>query len=58
MNPRTRLVLVALLAAANALILVAAPTAAQPAPPRPVDLPCATNVGAQILGTGTPSGID
>ena len=36
----------------------ALPASAQPADPKPVDLPCAENVSAQVLGTGAPSTAD
>ena len=36
----------------------ALPAGAQPAEPQPVELPCAENVSAQVLGKGAPSAAD
>ena len=48
-----------ILFAFTALIISAAlPTAAQPADPKPVDLPCAENVSSQVLGKAAPSTAD
>jgi len=53
-----RLLIVVLLLSASTLVALAASSAAQPAEPQPVDLPCAENVRAQPLGRGEPANAD
>jgi hypothetical protein len=55
----TRMQSLVLLFAFGALVISpAGRTGAQPAEPQPVELPCAENVSAQVLGKGAPSAAD
>lgn len=53
-----RIPFIILFAVSTLVISPALPAGAQPAEPQPVELPCAENVSAQVLGKGAPSTAD
>lgn len=55
MNRNARLLIVLLLLGTGVLGVLRSGASAQPAEPQPVDLPCAENVSAQVLGRGEPA---